>query len=304
MNISPEFRLGEEFPFEENRHFEFKEIKGSNPVDSIVNTADEYAVAFMNSEGGDIFWGIRNHDRVIVGVVLNAEQRDILRRLVFEKVQAIQPQIDPTRFRLAIHPAIGSTSNASFVVQLSVPDVQSPNPFYTSGHEVFVRVDGARKRLSGPQLTDWIQCRLSKANRDDCIQNSWELQKIAESALRSDAFDRASETLTKILQDHPNSPEATTIRSLVSYARANGGHDKFRGRINECRPTDAKGLKSFLQSMETIAGSYNSSPAEKKSAVDTIFGPGTFESPVLTLQGVLNCLTQLEAARKKALGEI
>ena len=45
-------------PFEETRFYEFKEIKGGKPADSITNTADEYAVAFFNREGGRIFWGI------------------------------------------------------------------------------------------------------------------------------------------------------------------------------------------------------------------------------------------------------
>ena len=41
-------------PFEETRLYEFKEVKGRNPAGSITNTADEYAVAFLNSEGGRI----------------------------------------------------------------------------------------------------------------------------------------------------------------------------------------------------------------------------------------------------------
>ncbi|MDE0317941.1 MAG: putative DNA binding domain-containing protein, partial [Candidatus Poribacteria bacterium] len=80
-------------PFEETRFYEFKEIRGRNPTDSITNTADEYAVAFLNLEGGRIFWGIRNSDRITVGVLLDERQRDNVRRKVSEKLWGIRPPI-------------------------------------------------------------------------------------------------------------------------------------------------------------------------------------------------------------------
>jgi len=66
-----EFILNHQVPVEETRHFEFKEIKSAiGAVDNIVNTSDEYAVAFLNSEGGRIYWGIRDVDRTVVGIHL------------------------------------------------------------------------------------------------------------------------------------------------------------------------------------------------------------------------------------------
>ncbi len=43
-------------PFEETLFYEFKEIKGGNPANSITSIADKYAVAFLNLEGGRILW--------------------------------------------------------------------------------------------------------------------------------------------------------------------------------------------------------------------------------------------------------
>ena len=55
--MSPtQFILNQPVSVEETRHYEFKEIKGRNPVDTIKNTVDEYVVAFLNSEGGRIYW--------------------------------------------------------------------------------------------------------------------------------------------------------------------------------------------------------------------------------------------------------
>jgi hypothetical protein len=45
------FIINEPVNFEETRYSEFKEIKGNNPVRSIVDVVDQYAVAFLNCEG-------------------------------------------------------------------------------------------------------------------------------------------------------------------------------------------------------------------------------------------------------------
>ena len=66
-------------PFEETRSYEFKEIAGGNAIRSISDTSDIYAVAFLNyKKGGRIFWGIRNKDRITIGVPLSEQQRDEL----------------------------------------------------------------------------------------------------------------------------------------------------------------------------------------------------------------------------------
>ncbi|ATC64804.1 hypothetical protein CMV30_12970 [Nibricoccus aquaticus] len=161
MKAPPQFVLGEALKCEETRHVEFKEVKGPNPFGSISNAADEYAVAFLNSEGGRIYWGIRNTDRVVVGVELSASERERLREVVVGKLSEIQPQLDPGRFKLTLHPVINGEVNST-VVELEVPAGNSSKPFYTGGHGCFVRLDGVKKKLSGQQLTDWILSRVEK----------------------------------------------------------------------------------------------------------------------------------------------
>ncbi|MBU6402707.1 MAG: putative DNA binding domain-containing protein, partial [Verrucomicrobia bacterium] len=155
------FILGERLAIEETREYEFKEVIGNRPADTIANLADEYAVAFLNSEGGRIFWGVRDKDRVVVGVRLPAPDRDRLRRLVANKLHAVQPQIDPTQYRLEFH-AVESPETADSeltVIELIVPKVDPTEPYFTGGGEAFVRVDGVTRRLSGPPLVDWIRRR-------------------------------------------------------------------------------------------------------------------------------------------------
>lgn len=153
---------GEPLGIEETREYEFKEVTSQRPCDTIANTVDEYAVAFLNSEGGRLFWGVRDSDRVVVGLKLTAEERNRLRQLATAKLAAIQPSLDPTAYRLEIHPVQHPTGIPDVVVvELVVPRVRTTDPFYTGGNEVFVRVDGAKRKLVGPALTDWIRRRLS-----------------------------------------------------------------------------------------------------------------------------------------------
>jgi len=94
--LNPTFKLelNKALLQEEDRHHEFKEITSPNPVNSIKNTADEYAVAFLNSEGGTVLWGVRDSDRVVVGVRVAAGERDLLCREVSNKLQSIRPNVD------------------------------------------------------------------------------------------------------------------------------------------------------------------------------------------------------------------
>jgi len=152
------FVLGAFVSVDETRLLELKEVKGPNAIRAIVDVADEYAVAFLNSEGGRVLWGIRDADKMIVGVELTPADRDRLRRDITGKLGEIQPQLDPSRFKLTIHPVINGGPNFA-VVELEIPAGKSNKPFYTGGHECFVRTDGVKKKLSGQQLTDWILSR-------------------------------------------------------------------------------------------------------------------------------------------------
>lgn len=154
------FRFGQILALEETRNVEFKEIKGSNLVGAITNVADEYAVSFLNSEGGRVYWGIQDSDHRVVGVRLGPEQRDELRKKVMGKLQTILPHIDPTRFKIELHHVEDSkVEDELFVVELVVPAILASEPFFTSGNEVFVRTDGVKQKLVGPQIVDWIRRR-------------------------------------------------------------------------------------------------------------------------------------------------
>ena len=84
--VKQKFIINQPVSIEETLYHEFKEVKGPNAVKAITNTADEYVVAYLNSDGGSTYWGIRDSDRIVVGVPLNFKQRDELNKVVTSKL--------------------------------------------------------------------------------------------------------------------------------------------------------------------------------------------------------------------------
>jgi hypothetical protein len=150
------FYVNQPLPIEETRHYEFKEVAGRNPVSSIVNASDEYTVAFLNSGWGRIFWGVRNADRVAVGVQLDYEQRDRIRRLVWEKLFTIRPATALTKYRVALHPLYDGTEEIRdlCVVELVIPAGDPKMLYSTASGDVFVKRDGGKRKLTLEEILE------------------------------------------------------------------------------------------------------------------------------------------------------
>lgn len=155
----PVYRAGEIFPGEEDRQLEFKEIRGSNPVSSIVSVVDQYVVAFLNSTGlraGSIYWGVRDSDREIVGVRLTAADRDKLRRVVTDKLHKVTPTLAPSAYSIEFHPvrsgAVLQSDQDLCLVQVLVPAVSDRILFATGRQEVYVKTDGGKKKLTALEI--------------------------------------------------------------------------------------------------------------------------------------------------------
>lgn len=153
--------LNQPVALEEDDTTEFKEVISQSPVSTIIDTVEDYAVAFLNGEGGRILWGIRDKDRCVVGVSLDALSRDRIRKGIAGKFHNIQPAVDPTRFRLEFHLVDGNSGPAElFIVEFSIENVPTTHPFYDHRGELIVRINGVNQKLKGPQLTAWIQRRV------------------------------------------------------------------------------------------------------------------------------------------------
>ena len=162
-------------PFEETRFYEFKEIKGGNPVERIEENSDEYAVAFLNGQGGRILWGVRNEDRITIGVELDERQRDEIRAKVSNKLGAIRPPISPEHWQLEFHYVYnlkggdmqGEIVEDLWVIELVVPPPQERDVFYTGGGSLYVKTDGGKKKLIGQEVTKFIRNLLQSETETD-----------------------------------------------------------------------------------------------------------------------------------------
>lgn len=156
------FVFNQPVQIEERRYTEFKEIKGSNPVDAIKHAADEYAVALLNKEGGSVFWGVRDTDRVVIGVRLDYQQRDEIRRVVSNKLTQIQPHFPTSLFNLDFHPVRdehGKAIEELWVFEADIPG-GSPTELYATGSgEVYVKTDGGKQKLGYLQIVAEIAQR-------------------------------------------------------------------------------------------------------------------------------------------------
>ena len=153
------FVQGQPVPFEETLFYEFKEIKSRNPASRIEEVVDEYAVAFLNRQGGRIFWGIRDSNRITIGVKLEERTRDNIRVKVSNKLGAIQPPISPEHWQLEFHKVYdlqGETVEDLWVIELVVPPPQERDVFYTGSKKLFVKDNGVKRELQGPAATEFI----------------------------------------------------------------------------------------------------------------------------------------------------
>jgi hypothetical protein len=150
---------------EENLCCEFKEIKGSKPIDRIKDKIDEYIVSFLNSkEGGKIYWGIRN-DRVIVGINLTDRDRDELKKEIVGKFNNIKPPISSSLYNIKCHEVYPDKINEQPIIDLFVVEVDvvcgDPEKLYFTGSKkAFMKTECGRNSLDGTQINEEFRRRL------------------------------------------------------------------------------------------------------------------------------------------------
>ena len=163
--ISPKIKYkffeGKKCTLEEDLTHEFKEVKGQNPTKSIQNLVDEYIIAFLNSLGGSIFWGICD-DGTVKSLKLNTRLKDDINKAINQKINTIEPSIDPTRIGVTYHNVVGMEN--AYVLEVSVPKSNQKGLYFNSSGKTWVKVNGCKQKLQGIALQDYIIQRLQKDN--------------------------------------------------------------------------------------------------------------------------------------------
>ncbi len=158
------FVRGKPVRLEETRHIEFKEIRSEDPILPIRRNIEVYGVAFLNSEGGRIFWGIRDHDRQVMGVSLIYSQRDAIRRAVTDTLSKIYPPISPNGYRIKFHEVFENEQPIAdlYIVEVAIQPPQTNLLYFTSTGEVHVKTEAGKKKLTGVEIHNELIRRLQK----------------------------------------------------------------------------------------------------------------------------------------------
>lgn len=166
LNEKPiiKYKLDEEIGEEENRNVEFKEIKGNNPCNSIIDNAEIYINAFLNSRVsgiGVIKWGIAD-DGIVKGVKLSKKDKDIIDRKISERICQMKPYVSTDGIHISFEEiaCCDKIVNDLYVVEVSVESSDSDILFSTSKNEIFIKTDGGKRKLNPYEIQQELQIRL------------------------------------------------------------------------------------------------------------------------------------------------
>jgi CheY-like chemotaxis protein len=159
------FVLGQPVDLEESMTCEFKEVKNQPPIQAIGKVIDEYVVAFLNANGGSVYWGIRDSDRRVIGVRLNDKLRDELRQVAGQKLGAIAPPVAVDGYQLPFHQVVRLGDHCPiediFVVEAYVRPGRSGYLFLTGGGDAYRRTLGGTKKFTGAELLTALLTQLN-----------------------------------------------------------------------------------------------------------------------------------------------
>lgn len=225
------FIINKPVEIEETRYYEFKQITGGKPLNTIKNTCDEYVVAFLNSAGGRIFWGIRDFDRFAVGILLTSTERDDLRKIVTGKLNEIKPPISPIAYQINLHSVYEDetcekTVENRYVVEIVAPHVFSDDMYSTGSGEVYVRTDSGKRKLNFQEIQDEIRRRHIQKNQTEFLSSSTnkELKKCRNESMIASVEDVIEWNWDGItLLDHLIKLDYATISGLTDE---NEGHSE------------------------------------------------------------------------------
>jgi Putative DNA-binding domain len=200
---------------EETRHNEFKEIKSANPINRVRDESDEYVVAFLNREGGTIFFGITDSERRAVGVPLTSQERDRLNRIVTDKLITIKPSISPAAYRIDFHHLYEDETCQKKVEDRPIVAIEVDRPIFsdylysTASGDVFMKTDSGKKKLSKQEIEDELRRRQSRRNQISSLR----LRPQAKVFISSNEQTLAVQELRELLKKRSEDKVVTWSRS-------------------------------------------------------------------------------------------
>lgn len=144
---------------EESKELEYKEIKGNNPIGSIIQNASVYTVAFLNTnkiKQGCIKWGITD-DRVVQGVNLSKKQKDEIRKRISEEFIGIKPYLGADDYEINfadVYNKTGRILKDTYIVELKIKVKAQKFLYSTSKEEVYMKTEGGKRKLTTLEIQE------------------------------------------------------------------------------------------------------------------------------------------------------
>jgi hypothetical protein len=155
--MSDRYLLNEVVSFDENREHETKGLQNAqNPVKAIVDKhVEEYVNAFLNTDGGIIYFGIEDNGQVR-GIRLSRSQRDVLRTQIDQIVHKFSPSVEPKLCQVSFVQVVGDQIDPdTCIVEIHV--LKGTEPLYLTGSQkAYLRRDGS----TFPMPLDMMQSRI------------------------------------------------------------------------------------------------------------------------------------------------
>jgi len=117
------------------------------------------------------------------------------------------------------------------------------------------------------------------------------LMSQAESALRANQFSQGAELLNRIVSEYPISPQAKTVRSLLSSLR-----DKETTKDGPLTTSEAQRLRRVMDALASIKINYRTATPEKRQAMEALLGAETLRDTDNGLGSISSSGTNLRDA--------
>jgi len=136
--------LGQTVPFEEDRQHEFKAFQPHlDLIQTLVRETEEIFNAFLNTDGGTIYFGIEDKGRIL-GIQLEREQKDDLRRRISVIIDRFEPKVAPELYELVFVKILGYDSLYIFEIHVK----KGTASLYLTGRQnCFIRRDATNYRM-------------------------------------------------------------------------------------------------------------------------------------------------------------
>jgi hypothetical protein len=154
------FIINQEVQFFEDRYNEFKECRGrSFDVTYACNLLSSYVSAFLNTEGGTIFYGISDSG-FVSGVRMMRRTRDLFTQSFDGILNKFRPAIGPDLYSVLfnqVHGKDGLVMNELYVIEVRVKQGDKKKIYYTHKEEAYIKRDSSVNILKGPALVEFAR---------------------------------------------------------------------------------------------------------------------------------------------------